>query len=283
MKVFDENTKKLQRRIVYRKGMTVMIHPDKIPPKPELNNKPFTLPEYKNVFGIPPETNAQSDHLKYMNKYRKEKKKYDKNLKKWKKLKPGLQGKIIHTEKGFVKVKFNSGFMYSFSKINIDEFLFVCHKNLSEGMYIQTNLCKGVIKYKGPLQNHEEDGIYLGIELDEPNGKHDGRLLFGRRYFKTKKNHGIFILYDLLIHHDPKEQMKHQGTDISDEILHQEVQHAISILDDAVQKLDHEEQKELSFDLSEIDKKIQKKLTKKNPKKKTLKRGKFTSMIGNFL
>ena len=35
-------------------------------------------------------------------------------------------------------------------------------------------------------------GIHIGIVLDKPSGKHDGRFN-GRRYFHCNKFHGLFI------------------------------------------------------------------------------------------
>ena len=35
-------------------------------------------------------------------------------------------------------------------------------------------------------------GIWLGMELRNPKGKHDGQI-GGRRYFQTKMNHGVMI------------------------------------------------------------------------------------------
>ena len=48
----------------------------------------------------------------------------------------------------------------------------------------------GVVKYVGRADFGP--GIWLGLELRLPKGKHDG-LVEGRRYFTCKPNHGIMI------------------------------------------------------------------------------------------
>ena len=42
----------------------------------------------------------------------------------------------------------------------------------------------------------KEDVIYVGVELDEPNGKHDGRVK-GKRYFKCRDKHGYMAPHDV--------------------------------------------------------------------------------------
>ena len=48
----------------------------------------------------------------------------------------------------------------------------------------------GVVKYVGRADF--ASGIWLGLELRNPMGKHDGQV-GSRRYFCTKANHGIMI------------------------------------------------------------------------------------------
>jgi len=48
----------------------------------------------------------------------------------------------------------------------------------------------GVVKYVG--RTDFAPGIWLGMELRNPKGKHDGQI-GGRRYFQTKINHGVMI------------------------------------------------------------------------------------------
>jgi CAP-Gly domain-containing linker protein 3/4 len=47
-----------------------------------------------------------------------------------------------------------------------------------------------VVKYIG--RTDFGPGIWLGLELRQPKGKHDG-MVEGRRYFTCKPNHGIMI------------------------------------------------------------------------------------------
>lgn len=47
-----------------------------------------------------------------------------------------------------------------------------------------------VVKYVG--RTDFAGGIWLGLELRNPKGKHDGQVN-GRRYFQTKALHGIMI------------------------------------------------------------------------------------------
>lgn len=52
----------------------------------------------------------------------------------------------------------------------------------------------GVVRYIGSC--HSTDGVWIGIELLEPSGRHDDRIdgmWDGVRYFSCKKQHGIFV------------------------------------------------------------------------------------------
>jgi len=51
----------------------------------------------------------------------------------------------------------------------------------------------GTVKWIGQLPDAPHDD-FIGIELDAPNGKHDGQF-DGARYFKCKRNHGIFVRF----------------------------------------------------------------------------------------
>ena len=55
-----------------------------------------------------------------------------------------------------------------------------------------TNGETGIVKYIGNI--HVKKGIWIGIELDEASGNHDGKIK-GKRYFKTKPNHATFVKY----------------------------------------------------------------------------------------
>lgn len=48
----------------------------------------------------------------------------------------------------------------------------------------------GVIRYIGPVEF--ADGVWLGVELKTPHGKHDGSVQ-GRRYFTCRQNHGLLV------------------------------------------------------------------------------------------
>lgn len=53
----------------------------------------------------------------------------------------------------------------------------------------------GFLRYCGPTKF--ANGIWAGVELVKPTGKHDGSLA-GIRYFTCPKNHGIFCTLDKL-------------------------------------------------------------------------------------
>merc|ERR550539_1234964 len=53
---------------------------------------------------------------------------------------------------------------------------------------------KGFCKYVGTVES-KEDVIYVGVELDEPNGKHDGKVK-GKRYFKCRDKHGYMAQFE---------------------------------------------------------------------------------------
>ncbi|CAH8626674.1 unnamed protein product [Schistosoma rodhaini] len=61
---------------------------------------------------------------------------------------------------------------------------------LTEGMQV---LCAGeigIVRYIGPITFAE--GIWLGIELRKPRGRHDG-CVAGRRYFTCRPGHGLLV------------------------------------------------------------------------------------------
>ena len=47
-----------------------------------------------------------------------------------------------------------------------------------------------VIKFVGEPEFAE--GVFLGVELEEPTGKNDGTV-HGKRYFRARANHGLFV------------------------------------------------------------------------------------------
>ncbi|KAI8622257.1 hypothetical protein BC830DRAFT_1089873 [Chytriomyces sp. MP71] len=56
----------------------------------------------------------------------------------------------------------------------------------------------GMIKYVGLFDPYPESGLWCGIKLDRPLGKHDG-VVRGKRYFSCEENHGLFVKLDKII------------------------------------------------------------------------------------
>eukprot|EP01084_Bolivina_argentea_P312905 541777_1 len=48
----------------------------------------------------------------------------------------------------------------------------------------------GTIQFLGCV--HFAQGLFVGVELDEPNGKHDGSY-YNKRYFTAKDKHGVLV------------------------------------------------------------------------------------------
>jgi tubulin-specific chaperone B len=69
---------------------------------------------------------------------------------------------------------------------------------ISVGDRCQVNLGgrRGTVRYVGRVEQLPP-GYWVGIEYDEPVGKHDG-LVRGHRYFECPVNHGAFIRPDKL-------------------------------------------------------------------------------------
>mmetsp|Transcript_25759 Transcript_25759/g.77622 ORF Transcript_25759/g.77622 Transcript_25759/m.77622 type:complete len:510 (-) Transcript_25759:15-1544(-) len=59
------------------------------------------------------------------------------------------------------------------------------------GDRVQANGKIGVVRFKGPVDF--EKGEWLGIKLERPEGMHNGTVK-GREYFRTKPQHGLFVL-----------------------------------------------------------------------------------------
>ena len=63
--------------------------------------------------------------------------------------------------------------------------------HVDDRVYLSKNR-RGTIKYIGPTSLGS--GLWYGIELDSPNGFHDGFLSHdGQRYFQCKSQHGVFV------------------------------------------------------------------------------------------
>ncbi|KAI8910439.1 heterodimer in complex WITH the CAP-Gly domain of P150glued, partial [Gorgonomyces haynaldii] len=52
------------------------------------------------------------------------------------------------------------------------------------------NGTKGTVRFIG--ETTFAQGVWIGIELFEPNGKNDGSVQ-GVRYFETQENYGVFV------------------------------------------------------------------------------------------
>jgi len=50
----------------------------------------------------------------------------------------------------------------------------------------------GIIRYKGPLHCHDDQQIWLGVELKSADGKNDGTVQ-NKKYFSCTPNHGVFV------------------------------------------------------------------------------------------
>jgi len=82
----------------------------------------------------------------------------------------------------------------------------VVRKTLVKGDRVVLNTEKiGTIRYKG--QTTFAKGEWYGIELDTPDGKHDGLVKKDmKRYFSCKKKHGVFVQRHKIIALAPKKK-----------------------------------------------------------------------------
>lgn len=65
-----------------------------------------------------------------------------------------------------------------------------CLFRLGQRVSIDNGRFEGILKYYGRVQFQE--GLWAGVELDQPLGKNDGSIS-GIRYFHCSPNHGIFV------------------------------------------------------------------------------------------
>ncbi|KAJ3381378.1 hypothetical protein HDU84_005150 [Entophlyctis sp. JEL0112] len=56
----------------------------------------------------------------------------------------------------------------------------------------------GMVKYVGLFDPFPDSGLWCGIKLDRPLGKHDG-VVRGKRYFTCEENHGLFVKLEKVI------------------------------------------------------------------------------------
>jgi len=63
-------------------------------------------------------------------------------------------------------------------------------------------------------------GVWIGVELFEPNGKNDGSVL-GQRYFECKNNHGLFVREDAVtskFSYVLKQKLSHMMTMLNEQL-----------------------------------------------------------------
>ncbi|VDM43132.1 unnamed protein product [Toxocara canis] len=58
------------------------------------------------------------------------------------------------------------------------------------GTRVETEKGHGVVMFCGTTQF--ADGVWVGVVLDEPNGKNNGSVK-GVKYFECEANHGMFV------------------------------------------------------------------------------------------
>uniref|UniRef100_A0A914Q7K4 CAP-Gly domain-containing protein n=1 Tax=Panagrolaimus davidi TaxID=227884 RepID=A0A914Q7K4_9BILA len=70
--------------------------------------------------------------------------------------------------------------------------------NYKVGDYVLSKKGKGTVRYLGPIEAaNDATKIFVGLELDEPNGKNNGTTQ-GKKYFECAENYGIFVPVETL-------------------------------------------------------------------------------------
>ncbi|XP_020674403.1 tubulin-folding cofactor B isoform X2 [Dendrobium catenatum] len=64
-------------------------------------------------------------------------------------------------------------------------------KKVGDRCEVEPGEKRGVVKFVGKVENRGP-GFWIGIQLDEPLGKHDG-MVNGKRYFECLPQHGILL------------------------------------------------------------------------------------------
>eukprot|EP00835_Amoeboradix_gromovi_P004599 NODE_368_length_10016_cov_0.215791.p1 type:complete len:570 gc:universal NODE_368_length_10016_cov_0.215791:317-2026(+) len=87
---------------------------------------------------------------------------------------------------------------------------------LKKNELVAFNDLQGYVKYVGAV--HFRTGVWVGIELTQPNGKNDGEVDFKgtrRRYFKCKPNHGLFARESNVVKVQSKMRMPRKRSTLS--------------------------------------------------------------------
>lgn len=76
------------------------------------------------------------------------------------------------------------------------------HKKVKQNdVVVLTDKRVGLVKYIGPTDF--KPGEWFGVALSSPTGKHDGTI-GGKTYFRTKPQHGVFVLRDKIFRVMPR-------------------------------------------------------------------------------
>lgn len=68
----------------------------------------------------------------------------------------------------------------------------------------------GVVKWFGALETgYLDTDVYVGIQLDDPIGEHDG-MFRKKRYFECKPNHGTICLLEDVLYYMPRNTLRYR-------------------------------------------------------------------------